>query len=165
MGRLETSTQELSLKNYVKTFVHREALGQMFRLGLIGGFNTVFTLSLSVLFRDVFSMRDEWAVTAAWVVGTLVSYALNRTWTFSLDTEGANARETLHFFGVNVVAGVLTVAIVWLARRIFGALSNLEFILAQLVAAGIIVIPKFAAYRDVVFRRSLEDAREAKEGE
>jgi hypothetical protein len=44
-------------------------------------------------------------------------------------------------------------------------LSNLEFILAQLVAAGIIVIPKFAAYRDVVFRRSLEDAREAKEGE
>ena len=76
-GRLETSTQELSLKNYVKTFVHREALGQMFRLGLIGGFNTVFTLSLSVLFREVFSMRDEWAVTAAWVIGTLVSYALN----------------------------------------------------------------------------------------
>ena len=99
------------------------------------------------------------------MIGTLVSYALNRTWTFSLETEGANARETLHFFGVNVVAWVLTVAIVWLAGRMFGALSNLEFIFAQLVAAAIIVIPKFAAYRDVVFRRSLADAREAREDE
>lgn len=149
------------MKNYVKTLVHAEALGQIFRLGLIGGFNTVFTLSLSVLFRSVFSMRDEWAVTAAWIIGTLVSYALNRTWTFSLKTEGANARETLHFFGVNVVAWGLTVVIVWLAGRILGPLSNLEFILAQLVAAAIIVIPKFAAYRDVVFRRSLANAREA----
>lgn len=161
MGGLEASTQECSLRNYVKTFVHREALGQMFRLGLIGGFNTVFTLGLSVLFREGFSMRDEWAVTSAWIIGTLVSYALNRTWTFSLDTEGANAKETLHFFGVNVVAWGLTVAIVWSAGRIFGTLNNFEFILAQLVAAGIIVLPKFAAYRDVVFRRSLDDAKEA----
>lgn len=148
------------MKNYIKTLLHREALGQMMRLGLIGGFNTVFTLSLSVLFREVMSLEDEWAVTAAWIIGTLVSYILNRTWTFSLDTDGANAKETLHFFGVNVVAWGITVVIVWLAGRIFGPLTNPEFIFAQLVAAGIIVIPKFAAYRDVVFRRSLADARD-----
>ena len=150
------------MKNYVKSLLHREALGQMMRLGLIGGFNTVLTLGMSVMFREVFSFEDELAVAAAWTIGTLVSYALNRTWTFSLDTDGANARETLHFFGVNVVAAALTVFIVWLAGRTFGTLNNFEFILAQLVGAAIIVIPKFAAYRDVVFRKSLADAKETK---
>lgn len=152
------------MKNYLKTLVQPEALGQMMRLGLIGGFNTAFTLGLSVLFREVFSLRDEWAVTGAWVIGTLVSYALNRTWTFSLDTDGANARETLHFFGVNVVAWGLTVTVVWIAGRMFGTLNNFEFILAQLVGTAFIVIPKFAAYRDIVFRRSLADAKETKTG-
>ena len=140
--------------------MHREAIGQMFRLSLIGGFNTVFTLALSVVLREGFSMRDEWAVTSAWIVGTLVSYALNRKWTFSLDAEGASARETAHFFGVNIVAWAITVVFVWLAGRWLGELTRLEFILAQLVAAGVIVIPKFAAYRDVVFRRSLKEARD-----
>lgn len=161
MGGIEAATQGDTVKNYLKTLVQPEALGQMMRLGLIGGFNTAFTLGLSVLFREAFSLRDEWAVTGAWVIGTLVSYILNRTWTFSLDTDGANARETLHFFGVNVVAWSLTVAVVWLAGRMFGSLNNLEFILAQLVGTAFIVIPKFAAYRDVVFRRSLADARES----
>lgn len=148
------------MKSYLKTLVHREAIGQMFRLSLIGTFNTVFTLSLSVVFREVFTMRDEWAVTAAWIIGTLVSYLLNRRWTFSLETAGANARETAHFFGVNIVAWLVTVGVVWLAGRWLGELTRFEFIAAQLVATGFIVIPKFAAYRDVVFRKSLRQAAE-----
>lgn len=148
------------MKNYLKTLVHREAIGQMFRLSLIGTFNTVFTLSLSVVFRDGFGLLDEWAVTAAWIIGTLVSYALNRRWTFSLSAAGANARETAHFFGVNVVAWLLTVGAVWLAGQWLGELTRVEFIGAQLVATGFIVIPKFAAYRDVVFRKSLRQASE-----
>jgi len=146
------------MKSYLKTLVHREAIGQMFRLVLIGSFNTVFTLSLSVVFREAVGMRDEWAVTAAWIIGTLVSYALNRRWTFSLSAAGANARETAHFFGVNIIAWLLTVGAVWLAGKWLGELTRLEFIAAQLVATGFIVIPKFAAYRDMVFRKSLSQA-------
>jgi hypothetical protein len=41
-----------------------------------------------------------------------------------------------------------------------GDLSDVEFLGAQIIAAAIIVIPKFAAYRDVVFKRSLTRARE-----
>lgn len=68
-------------------------------------------------------------------------------------------RETSHFFGVNIVAGALTVAFVWLAGRLRGDLSDTEFLGAQIIASAIIVIPKFAAYRDVVFRRSLSEKR------
>lgn len=130
----------------------------MVKLGFIGGFNTVVTLALSLVFRKV-GMLDEAAVALAWIIGTLLSYFLNRRWTFALATRGANVRETSHFFGVNIVAGALTVAFVWLAGRLRGDLSDTEFLGAQIIASAIIVIPKFAAYRDVVFRRSLSEKR------
>lgn len=147
------------MRNYVKTLMHREALTQMVKLGFIGGFNTVVTLGLSLLFRKL-GMLDELAVTFGWIIGTLLSYFMNRRWTFSLDTGSANVRETSHFFGVNLLAGALTVGFVWLAGRLRGDLSDVEFLGAQILASAIIVIPKFAAYRDVVFRRSLTDARD-----
>ncbi len=146
------------MRNYLKTLVHPEALVQMVKLGFIGGFNTFLTLGLSLAFRKL-GMADEFAVAAAWVIGTLVSYFLNRRWTFSLATAGASMRETSHFFVVNVVAGSLTVGFVWLAGAVLGELSDAQFLGAQIVASIIIVIPKFAAYRDVVFRRSLTDAK------
>ena len=147
------------MRNYLKTLIHPEALVQMVKLGFIGGFNTVLSLSLSLAFRKI-GMADEVAVASAWVIGTLVSYFLNRRWTFSLATSGANVRETSHFFVVNIVAGTLTVGFVWLAGVFLGELSDFEFLGAQIVASIIIVIPKFAAYRDVVFRRSLTDAKD-----
>jgi len=147
------------VRNYVKTLMHREALTQMVKLGFIGGFNTFVTLALSLLFRKL-GMIDEFAVAAAWVLGTLLSYFLNRRWTFSLETKGANVRETSHFFVVNVVAGALTVGFVFLAGRLRGDLSDAEFLGAQIIASAIIVIPKFAAYRDVVFKRSLHRAKQ-----
>jgi putative flippase GtrA len=139
--------------------MHREALTQMIKLGFIGGFNTVVTLALSLVFRKL-GMLDELAVALAWVLGTLLSYFLNRRWTFSLDTKGANVRETSHFFLVNVIAGGLTVGFVFLAGRMRGDLSDVEFLGAQILASAIIVIPKFAAYRDVVFKRSLTHSKE-----
>jgi len=145
------------MRNYVKTLMHRDALVQMVKLGFIGGFNTIFTLAISLLFRKL-GMLDEVAVASAWIIGTLVSYFLNRRWTFSLETKGANVRETSHFFGVNVVAGALTVGFVFLAGRLRGDLSDVEFLGAQIIASAIIVIPKFAAYRDVVFKKSLESS-------
>lgn len=155
------------MRDYLKTLMHREALTQMLTLGFIGGFNTVVTLGLSLLFRKA-GMLDELSVASAWVLGTLLSYFLNRRWTFSLEAKGANVRETSHFFMVNVVAGALTVGFVFLAGRLRGDLSDVEFLGAQIIAAAIIVIPKFAAYRDVVFKRSLSNtqgvAGDAEEG-
>jgi len=148
------------LRNYLKTLVHREALTQMVKLGFIGGFNTFVTLALSLVFRKL-GILDEMSVALAWVLGTLLSYFLNRRWTFSLETRGVNVRETSHFFVVNIVAATLTVGFVFLAGRLRGELSDAEFLGAQIVASAIIVIPKFAAYRDVVFKRSLSDAKES----
>ena len=145
------------MRNYLKSLVHPEAMVQMVKLGFIGGFNTVVSLGLSLLFRR--AMADELAVALAWIVGTLLSYFMNRRWTFSLATAGANVRETSHFFVVNIVAGTLTVGFVWVAGLVLGELSDVQFLGAQIVASIIIVIPKFAAYRDVVFKRSLTDAR------
>ena len=58
------------------------------------------------------------------------------------------------------MAAALTVGFVFLAGRLRGDLSDVEFLGAQILASAIIVIPKFAAYRDVVFRKSLRASRD-----
>jgi putative flippase GtrA len=146
------------MKNYLKSFQNKDTAVQVVKLGLIGGFNTIVTLAFANLFKFGAGMRSEWAVSLAWVIGTLLSYVLNRTWTFSLSPAGASVKETSHFFVVNAAAWALTVGIVKVAEWWLGELDGWSFNAAQLLAAAIIVIPKFAAYRDVVFRRSLDKA-------
>lgn len=146
------------MKTYVRSLLHRDAYVQMGKLIVIGGFNTIVTLGLSNVFKFGFEMRSEWAVSLAWVIGTLLSYIMNRTWTFDLRPDGASFRESGNFFFVNLLAWGVTVVIVKLAEWWLGELDGFTFNAAQIVAAGIIVIPKFAAYRDVVFKKSLNTA-------
>lgn len=128
----------------------------MGKLIIIGGFNTIVTLALSNVFKFGLDMRSEWAVSLAWVIGTLLSYIMNRTWTFDLRPDGVSFKESGNFFFINLVAWGVTVVIVKLAEWWLGELNGFTFNAAQIFAAGLIVIPKFAAYRDVVFRKSLD---------
>lgn len=105
-----------------------------------------------------------WAVTAAFVLATAMSYVLNRRWSFQIaDGSVGSARESASFFVVNLAAWGVTVIILEVANGIWGPLSRVEVNLAAVVAAGLIVLPKFAAYRDVVFKKSLTAADEPTE--
>ena len=96
-----------------------------------------------------------WRVTIAFAVATEVSYLLNRRWTFEIKGGSGVWRETTMFFLVNGVAWAATVGIVLGAEALFGDLSRLEENLAKLAAGVVILLPKLASYRDLVFRRSL----------
>jgi hypothetical protein len=56
---------------------------------------------------------------------------------------------------VNLAAWGVTVAIVSGAEAIFGDLDLFQANLAKVVATALILIPKFAGYRDVVFGKAL----------
>jgi putative flippase GtrA len=89
-----------------------------------------------------------------------MSYLINRRWTFELRDGRVSGRETAAFFGVNVVAYFASVAIVWGADMLFGPLTRLGYNLALIVAAGLLILPKLAGYRDIVFSRALDDKEE-----
>jgi putative flippase GtrA len=148
------------VKSYLQSLITREARGQFLRLGLIGGLNTiVYFVILNVLFSLV-GLSDFWSVTWAFVLATGLSYVLNRRWTFRIKEGKGSLRETLVFYAVNLGAWAATVGLVELAEKFFGSSTALQINLASLVATGIILIPKFASYRDLVFKKALVEAGE-----
>lgn len=142
------------MRNYLRSLTTRDAATRMVRMGVIGVLNTVAYFALFNVLR-LAEVSLFWSITIAFGVTTLGSYVLNRRWTFDLEHNSGGLGETARFFLVNVVAWAVTVALVTGAEAWFGPLGTLGENLASLVAAAIVIVPKFASYRDLVFHREL----------
>ena len=148
------------MKRYLGTFANKESLIQGVKVVIVGVFNTAASFAL---FNVVLIAGSNWftAITVAWTVTTFLSYLINRRWTFALVDGHVSGRETLAFFAVNLVAYLASVGIIWLAEELFGPLSRLGYNIALLAAAGILILPKLASYRDLVFGQALKKKTEA----
>lgn len=148
------------MKKYLKTFWNLEAAGQFVKLSLIGVVNTVVYFTALNAFRTL-DVPLLTRTTLAFAIATLVAYFLNRRWTFRIRHGWGSVVETAKFFVINAGAWAVTAAIVVFADRTWGPLSRLEENAANVFAAGLILLPKFASYRDLVFRSALrKDGRD-----
>ncbi|VAV99612.1 hypothetical protein MNBD_ACTINO02-97 [hydrothermal vent metagenome] len=143
------------MKRYLASFVSKKAMGQVVKMGIIGVGNTLFYFLVFNVLRTL-GMDLRPANVAAFAIGTALAYILNRKWTFDADDATGSLRETAKFFGVNVVALAVTDQIIAFAARRF-ELSRLGENAVLVIASGIILLPKFAAYRDLVFGSDLND--------
>ena len=143
------------MKNYLRSFMNRESATQITKVAIIGLVNTVVDFAVFNVLRVV-SVPLYVAVTIALVVATFVSYTLNRRYTFKLRDGHVSMREAVQFYLVNLVALAVTLGVVRVAEEMFGPLDRLGENIAKIAAVGIILLPKFAAYRDVVFGRALK---------
>ncbi len=141
------------MRRYVKTFLNRQSASQFSRLAVIGGFNTVVDFALFNLFLTL-RLPAALALALAFVLATGLSYFLNRRWTFGISGSG-NWSESSSFYLVNLGALLVSEVTVLGAERLIDDINRLGYNLAKVAATAIILLPKFAAYRDVVFRRSL----------
>ena len=142
------------MKSYLKTFMTRESFGQFAKLSAIGFINATVYFSTLNLFRTLEIPLGS-RTTLSFGIATLVSYFLNRRWTFRIRRGWASGPETAKFFSINVAAWAVTLLVVKLADGYFDGLSRLEENLANFFATGLILLPKFASYRDIVFRPTL----------
>jgi putative flippase GtrA len=147
------------VNDYLKTFGNRETLVQFVKVGLVGGVNTVVTVITYWLWLDVVGLAWPVALFIAFTIATLLSYVLNRRWSFQLTDGGESLHETRRFFAINGLAYVATTALMALAKWWFGPFVGVWEYVALLIVSGIILLPKFAGYRDGVFGHALrEDA-------
>lgn len=142
------------MKKYLGSFANRESFVQAVKIGLVGVFNTVVSLAL---FNIFLATGMSWfpSFTIAFALTTFMSYLINRSWTFELKDGKVSGHETAKFFGINIVAYLASALIVWIADSLFGPLSTLGYNAALIIAAGLLILPKLASYRDVVFSRAL----------
>ncbi|MGI9585445.1 MAG: GtrA family protein [Acidimicrobiia bacterium] len=138
------------------TFANRESAVQVVKVGVVGVFNTVVSFTLFNIFL-VAGLSWFWSISISFAVTTFVSYLLNRRWTFALTDGRVSAAETASFFAVNIAAYLASVGIMWMAEALFGPLSTLGYNVALLFAAGLLILPKLAGYRDIVFGKALRD--------
>lgn len=156
------------MKNYLKSFANSESMVQVIKVGIIGVLNTVVSLLLFslllVLFggesqrTDGFDLSVFSATTIAFALTTLMSYMLNRRWTFQLDQATGGGSETAKFFAINGIALLVTNVVVSGANAIWGPMSDNGLRIAYIGAAILIILPKFAGYRDVVFKKAVSAA-------
>lgn len=142
------------MRNYLASFMTKEALEQFVKVGLVGIANTV----VSFLLFNVFLWMGWWsviAVSAAFAATTFMSYLLNRAWTFEIRDGRVSGRETANFYLVNLAAWGGTAGSMWLAEGLFGPLSTIGANVVYLITSLVILIPKFASYRDLVFGKAI----------
>lgn len=144
------------MKRYLKSFANRESAVQAVKVALVGVLNTVVSFTLFNIFL-VIGFGWFISVTASFALTTFMSYLINRRWTFELTDGRVSASETASFFGVNIAAYAATVGIMWVAETLFGPLGTIGYNLAMLVAAGLLILPKLAGYRDIVFSKALAE--------
>lgn len=145
------------MSTYMRSLTTKQAAHQMVRMGSIGVLNTAIYFALINLFRTLGIFLLARTV-LAFVIATAVSYVLNRRWTFRIRHRVWGLRESFGFLAVNLVAMAVTAAIVLGADALTGPgpMTRLEENIANLFAGAILLIPKLAGYRDMVFRRSID---------
>lgn len=144
------------MRRYLASFLTREAFGQFLKVGLVGIANTIVSFALFNLFLWI-GWWSVMAVSVAFALTTFMSYLLNRVWTFELRDGKVSGRETMHFYFVNLAAWAATAGAMWLAETLFGPLTKLAANLVYLTTSILILIPKFASYRDIVFGRAIRE--------
>ncbi|MEN8113748.1 MAG: GtrA family protein [Actinomycetota bacterium] len=144
------------MKRYLASFLTKEAFGQFIKVGLVGVANTIVSFALFNLFLWIgwFSVV---AVSVAFALTTFMSYLLNRSWTFELKDGKVSGRETMHFYIVNIAAWAGTAGTMWAAEAAFGPLTKLAANVVYLATSLVILLPKFASYRDIVFGKAIKD--------
>lgn len=142
------------MKAYILSFFNRTSANQFMKLMVIGGLNTVLDFVLANVFKVSLGFSSQVSVILAFTIATGASYLMNRRFTFSITGGTKSIRETSAFFLVNGMALAVTSGSVALAELWFGD-NLLAFNGAKIAATVIVLFPKFAGYRDLVFRRSL----------
>lgn len=149
------------MKRYLESFLNRESLAQLVKVAVIGIGNTAVSFLLFNVFLIAIGWSWFWAVAGAFGLTTFMSYLLNRRWTFQLTDGKVSGRETAQFYAINFFAWMLTELTLWVADVLVGPLSDLQANVAYLVASVLILVPKFASYRDIVFGKAVQDQSEA----
>ncbi len=142
------------MRNYLASFMTKEAFEQFLKVGFVGVANTI----VSFLLFNVLLWMGWWsviAVSAAFAATTFMSYLLNRAWTFEIRDGAVSGRETANFYLVNLAAWGGTAGAMWVAEALFGPLSTIGANAVYLVTSIVILIPKFASYRDLVFGKAI----------
>lgn len=143
----------MAIKRMIETRSRRKLSGQFLLFAGMGAIGTVAQYGVLIVLVRLTQMDAVLASTAGFVVGACVNYALNYLITFNSSKRHA---ETLpKFFTVALLGmGVNAAIMAGLVHQ-----ADVHYLLAQIVATGLVLIWNFAGSRLWVFREKQHEHR------
>jgi putative flippase GtrA len=130
---------------FVQQFLTRAVVRDFLRFAAVGAVATATHYAVLIALAELFGVDPVVASVCGFSVGAVVSYTLNRRYTFAV--RPAYMRGFLKFAIILGIGAVLNAAIVAFFIR-----TGLHYMLAQVIATGVVLIWNFAGARLVVFR-------------
>lgn len=130
---------------FLQQMLARSVVRDFLRFTAVGAVATAAHYAVLLALAELAGMHPVPASVCGFIVGAIVSYSLNRIYTFQV--RPAYARGLAKFFLVVAVGALLNGAIV-----AFFVHAGLHYMLAQVIATGVVLIWNFAGARLVVFR-------------
>jgi|CXWL01.1.fsa_nt_gi putative flippase GtrA len=120
-------------------------LAQIVRFALVGVAATAVHFAVLIALVELAGLGPVAATTLGYIVGIAVSYTLNRLYTFKSDAPvGSSFLKFALLYGVSAFLNAGIVAMLTEQR--------LWYLLAQVIATGLVLIWNFVGARFVVFR-------------
>ncbi len=141
-----------------RTFFTRQGLQQLTRFLSVGVICTLVDLVAFLLIRGLLGLPTLPANILSYSLGIVVSFWLNRSWTFAATAHQAVGRQFVRFLLVSLSALVLNTGVVLGLETLLAnmhGLSQADYLLAKAVATVIGVFWNFCANRYWTFREGV----------
>ncbi|NDJ54090.1 MAG: GtrA family protein [Chloroflexi bacterium] len=125
-------------------------LKRILRFGLVGAVGTALDFGLLILLRTGLGWPTALANVFSYSAGIVNNYGLNRLWTFPEARGKQVAIQLMQFSLVSLTGLALNTVIVVILERFLAAvltLPELDYVLAKIVATGLVFVWNFAANR------------------
>lgn len=123
---------------------------------LVGGFNTVMGMVLTIMWLSILGdmvskdVAAALSVALAYAVGMVIAFVMHRTLVFRV--RGHIVRDFIAFVGVNLVGMVLNMILLQLAV----SLLHVPAKPAAVVVMGLVAVVTFFGHRHISFRRTTD---------
>ena len=138
---------------------------QLFRTYVVGAFNLVIGLFLNYIFQFLIfnnidiQLRTYLTNIGSFSIGVIISYFLSRSLIFKLNSSGRNFKEFLNFVLTNLINLVVPL-LIWYLIDIYRPSiqeSEIQFLVATILIASVILPIKYLIYKLFVFKDSLDN--------
>lgn len=116
---------------------------------IAGGLASLADLVLLFIFTDWFKLWYLFSAILAFCFAIFLSFSLQKFWTFREDSRDRIYQQFTLFFSVAVVNLVINTVLIYL----FVDFIHLWYILAQIIASGLIAISSFIIYKFLIFQQ------------
>ena len=140
------------------------SFAQLFRTYVVGVVNLVIGLFLNYIYQFfIFDsieipLRTYLTNIGSFSIGVIISYFLSRKIIFNLSSVKGNLREFINFTLTNLI-NLIFPLLIWYAINVYRPSvqeNEIQFLIATVLIASIILPVKFIIYKFFVFKDSLE---------